>query len=234
MQQPHFYIGSIPSLLWGEATGRLLVAIHGSQSHKADTVIELLARQAIPRGWQVLSFDLPEHGDRKEQPTLCNAQICAEELHAVMQYAKTQAAEIGLFGCSLGAYFSLLACPGEALSRALFLSPVVDMERLIQNMMTWFSVSEQRLQAERKIETPIGQTLYWDYYQYVKANPITHWQTPTSILYGSADNLCEQEVVDQFSKRFGCHLSVLDGGEHFFHTPEQLAFYERWLAQALT
>ena len=233
MKQTQLNIGNIPALLWGDATGRLLVAVHGSMSHKADTVIALLAREAVERGYQVLSFDLPEHGDRKDEPTLCKAQNSVEELRAVMAYAKTQATEISLFGCSLGAYFSLLAYCGEPVKQALFLSPVVNMDRLIGNMMTWFSVSEERLRAEGEIPTPMGQTLYWDYRQYVKEHPVDRWNAPTRILYGSADNLCEREVIDHFAGRFGCKLTVLEGGEHFFHTPEQLDFYKSWLREAL-
>lgn len=234
MKQTSLSIGHIPALLWGEPTGRLLVAVHGNQSHKADTVIELLAQHAALQGLQVLSFDLPEHGDRKGEPTLCKAQICVEELQAIMKYAKTMWAEISLFGCSIGAYFSLLAFRDEPIRQALFLSPVVDMERLIGNMMTWFSVSEEQLRSEGEIATPIGQTLYWDYHQYVKANPISHWNVPTHILYGSADNLCERDRIEHFTPFFGCDLTVLEAGEHFFHTPEQLQYYERWLETALS
>ena len=233
MIQTALQIGQIPALLWGEKTGRVIIAVHGSQSHKADTVIGLLAQHAVPKGYQVLSFDLPGHGARKGEPTLCKAQICAEELQSVLEYAREQAADISLFGCSLGAYFGILALHNAPLKRALFLSPVVDMERLIQNMMIWFSVSEARLQAEGEIATPIGETLYWDYYQFVKAHPITRWSTQTAILYGSADNLCERGVVEHFAQRFGCKLTVLQDGEHYFHTPEQLAFYEAWLEEAL-
>lgn len=203
-------------------------------SHKADTVIAMLAECAEQKGYQVLSFDLPEHGERKGEPTPCKVQPCVEELHSVMDYAKTQTQEISHFACSMGAYFSLRAYQDEPLAQALFLSPVVDMERLIGNMMTWFSVSEQRLQAEQTVETPIGQTLYWDYYQHVKAHPITRWTAPTHILYGSADNLCERDVIDRFTRHFGCRLTVLAEGEHFFHIPEQLGFYAKWLENAVS
>lgn len=234
IKQTSLNIGHIPALLWGEPTGHLLLAVHGNLSHKADTVIELLAQHAVSKGWQMLSFDLPEHGDRKGEPLLCKAQICVEELGTVITYAKTLVDDISLFGCSMGAYFSLLAYRDEPIRKALFLSPVVDMKRLIGNMMIWFSVSEERLQAEGEIATPIGQTLYWDYYQYVKANPISDWNVPTHILYGSADNLCEQDIIERFSGRFGCNLTVLEAGEHFFHTTEQLQCYERWLEVALS
>jgi surfactin synthase thioesterase subunit len=150
-----------------------------------------------------------------------------------MEYAKTKANHISLLGCSMGAYFSLLAYENETLDQAIFLSPVVDMERIIQNMMTWFSISEDRLQAEQEIATPIGQPLYWDYYYYVKEHPISHWAFPTDILYGSADNLCERDTIESFAQRFGCQLTIMQEGEHFFHTLEQLAFCKTWLEKAL-
>lgn len=227
------HIGPIPARLWGESGDRLILAVHGNMSHKADTVIALLAQQAVAQGYRVLSFDLPQHGDRKDEPTLCKAQICVEELRSVMRYAKTLADDISLFGCSMGAYFSLLAYGGEPLRQALFLSPVVDMERLIGNMMTWFSVSEKRLQAEGEVSTPTGQTLDWGDYQYVKAHPVTRWVAPTHILYGSADQLCERDTIAHFTGQFGCELTVLEGGEHFFHTDEQLKAYQAWVRNIL-
>ncbi len=61
----------------------------------------------------------------------------------------------------MGAYFSLLAYNHFPLRQCLFLSPVLDMDRIIKNMMTWFSVSDERLKVEKEISTPIGQTLDW-------------------------------------------------------------------------
>lgn len=85
------------------------------------------------------------------------------------------------------------------------------------------------LKEKQEIPTPMGETLYWDYYCYVKENPIIKWNVPTEILYGSEDNLTEYEVAKDFSMRFNCGLTVLDGGGHWFHTEEQLAFLNTWL-----
>ena len=104
---------------------------------------------------------------------------------------------------------------------------------MIRNMMTWFHVSEERLRQEKEIPTPMGQTLYWDYYCDVKANPIRDWPVPTDILYGEKDELCERDTVDAFLGRFGGTLEVLAGSEHFFHRPEQLATLEQWLEKKL-
>ena len=82
---------------------------------------------------------------------------------------------------------------------------------------------------EHEIETPIGQTLYWDYYSYVKSHPIETWDKPTAILYGSDDDISEFAVVSDFAKRFQCKLLVLENGEHYFHTDEQRDYFKQWL-----
>lgn len=221
------FINTIPAILWGPASDKLLIAVHGNQSSKSDTVIEIVAKIAVEKGHQVLSFDLPEHGGRKEEPRLCDAQNCVEDLAHIMAYARTFSDDISLFGCSIGAYFSMLAYQNEPIQQALFLSPIVDMQRLIENMMKWFDVSAERLEKEQEIATPIN-TLYWQYYQYVLRHPVK-WDKPTAILYGSEDELSEYEAVSAFAARFHARLTVLEGGEHFFHTEQQLNYFKEWL-----
>jgi len=128
----------------------------------------------------------------------------------------------------MGAYFSLLAYKNYPLKNCLFLSPILDMERLIQNMMKWFNVSEEILKEKRKVPTPMGETLDWEYYCYVKEHPIHKWDVPTAILYGSEDNLTERDIVDDFVKRFDGDLTVLQGSEHYFYTEEQLDSFSQW------
>ena len=226
-------VEGIPAILWGKETGKMMVAVHGNMSNKADEPIVLLAEAAIPSGYQVLSFDLPQHGDRKEEPTLCKVQNCVHDLATMMNYARQASKDVSLFACSMGAYFSLIAYRDVGLRQCLFLSPVVDMGRIIENMMNWFQVSKERLQEEQEIATSAGPTLYWDYYCYVRDNPIVRWQSPTAILYGSEDNLCEFEVVSSFADKFACELDVMEKGEHYFHTPAQLEYYREWLAKHL-
>lgn len=233
MPVTRIFIENIPAVLWGEKSSKLIVAVHGNLSNKLDVPIAILAEEAVLRGYQVLSFDLPQHGDRKAEPTLCKIQECVRDLTRIKGFASGYCNDLSLFACSMGAYFSLLAYQEVSLRQSLFLSPVVDMGRIIENMMTWFGISNERLQAEKEIDTPVGQTLYWDYYCYVKDNPIAVWRSPTAILYGSADNLCEFAVVSSFADKFGCTLDVMENGEHYFHTPAQLAFYRSWLQKHL-
>ncbi len=225
--------GDIPAILWGDAFDKLFIAIHGDMSHKADKVIVQLAEAVTANGGGVLAIDLPEHGDRKDSHRLCNPWNCAEDLAMVMRHARQISPNLSLFACSIGAYFSLLAYADEQLGQCLFLSPVVDMERLIRSMMQWFDVTEERLEAEREIPTPIGKTLSWKYFHYVKAHPIVKWDTKTSVLYGGKDAVCERDTVVQFCTQFGCDLTEMEDGEHYFHTQDQLAFYRKWLKTVL-
>lgn len=229
MKKDKFVIQGIPAILWGEASDKLFIAVHGNMSSKDDTAIVIFAEEAIAKGYQVLSFDLPEHGERKGQADLCKVQNCVSELTTIGEYARTISSNINVFACSIGAYFSLLAYRNRPLGQCLFLSPVLDMERIINKMMAWFKISVDRLEAEKEIQTPIEQRIYWDYYCYVKAHPIDIWQVPTAILYGSDDNLTEIDVVSDFVERYHCKLDVLEGGEHYFHTDEQLNYFRQWL-----
>ena len=87
--------------------------------------------------------------------------------------------------------------------------------------------------AKQEINTEFGQTLYWDYYKYVKENPIVNWNKETYILYGSKDNMQEQSIIQDFSNKFNCKLSILENGEHYFHTEKQLGYYKSWLDKTL-
>lgn len=227
-------IKGIPAIIWGEESPKLFIAVHGNMSSKADDVIVILAEKAIQSGYQVLSFDLPEHGDRRNDPTPCKVQNCVKDLSTIMEYTKTEWNEISLFACSMGAYFSLLTYKDADLKQSIFLSPVVDMARIINNMMTWFSISEEQLKTEKEIATPIGQILYWDYYCYVKEHPVNSWNKPTAILYGSADDLCEFDTVSNFAQQFNCDLTVMEHGEHYFHTKEQLNFFKQWIEKRIS
>lgn len=227
-------INDIPSIIWGEKSNKVFIAVHGNMSNKEDEVIKILAENVVSKGYQLLSFDLPEHGARKDDTNyLCKVQNCVKDLKQIIEYAKKNYQEINLWACSMGAYFSLLAYKDEDIKQCLFLSPVVNMKVIIDNMMLWSNTTEEKLKEKQEIKTDCGQTLYWDYYEYVKNNPITNWNKKTYILYGNKDNMQNEDIIKNFSNNFNCDLSILDGGEHYFHTEEQLKFYKEWLSKVI-
>ena len=227
-------INKIPSIIWGEKSNKVFIAVHGNMSNKEDEVIKIFAEKVASRGYQLLSFDLLEHGERKDNKEyLCKVQNCVKDLKQIIEYAKKNYQEINLWACSMGAYFSLLAYKDEEIKQCLFLSPVVNMKVIIDNMMLWSNTTEEVLKEKQEIKTDFGQTLYWDYYEYVKNNPINKWNKKTFVLYGNNDNFQDENIIKDFCNNFNCKLSILENGEHYFHTEEQLEFYKNWLDEIL-
>lgn len=231
MLKTNLKIEGIPALLWGEPADRLFIAVHGFMGSKED--FEYLAEEASHKGYQVLSFDLPEHGERKEEGYTCNPPNAVKDLTDVLQYAQTHSNHISLLGCSLGAYFSLLTYSDYLFDQCLFLSPVVDMQHLIDNMMKAAGVSVERLQTEKIIANPNGPLFDWEYYSYVKVHPIEMWNTPTKIFMGSEDEVSEVEVIKKFTSRFNVRLTLLEGGKHYLHTEEETREIKKWLSSRI-
>ena len=195
METKRIKINNIPSIIWGEKSSKVFIAVHGNMSNKEDKVIEILANKVTNKGYQLISFDLPEHGERKiDNNYLCKVQNCVNDL-----------------------------------KQCLFLSPVVNMKIIIENMMLWSNTTEKELNEKQEIKTDFGQTLYWDYYLYVKENPITNWNKETYILYGNKDDMQNEDIIKNFSDNFNCKLTILKDGEHYFHTEKQLNCYKYWL-----
>lgn len=136
---------------------------------------------------------------------------------------------LALVANSIGAFFSMSSLDGTMIDKAYFISPVVDMEKLIGNMIVWAGVTERELAEKLEISTEFGETLSWDYLAYVRVHPIS-WHIPTRILYGAHDNLTSLETISAFAKRIGAELTVMPNGEHWFHTEEQMRFLDSWIA----
>ena len=135
-----------------------------------------------------------------------------------------------LIANSIGAFFSMSALDAALVDRAYWISPVVDMEKLIGDMLQRAGVREQELAEKQEIPTAFGETLSWKYLTYVRAHPIA-WHVPTRILYGGRDTLTSRKTIDAFSARTGASLTVMEDGGHWFHTAEQLAFLDRWIRE---
>ena len=138
-----------------------------------------------------------------------------------------------LIANSIGAFFSMSALSARQIDHALFLSPVVDMERLISDMMAWANVTEDELRVRGEIQTDFGETLSWEWLCDVRRHPL-QWAVPTRILYGERDSLTSSETMAAFAARTGAPLTVMPDGEHWFHTPEQMAFLDRWIRGSLS
>lgn len=132
---------------------------------------------------------------------------------------------------SIGAFFTMNALADRNIEKAFFISPIVNMEKLIADMMIWANVTEQDLYKEKEIETSFGETLSWEYLCYVREHPVV-WNIPTKILYGDKDNLTSYETMSDFASKMGISLTVMNNGEHWFHTDEQMNFLDDWICES--
>ncbi len=89
----------------------------------------------------------------------------------------------------------------KQIAQAILISPVVNMEKLIVDMMMWANVTEEELRIKKEIPTEFGEK----------------------------DNLTSIETISEFAGRIGASLTVMKDGEHWFHTEEQMEFLDDWL-----
>ena len=127
-----------------------------------------------------------------------------------------------------GAFFSTNVGIDAMIESAWFISPIVDLEKFITNMMRWANVTEEELEARGTIHSSFGEDLSWNYLCYVRSHPI-RWTVPTKILYGSRDNLRSLETIHDSAKKHKADLTIINDGEHWFHTEEQMRFMDNWI-----
>ncbi|MBR5429630.1 MAG: alpha/beta hydrolase [Firmicutes bacterium] len=137
---------------------------------------------------------------------------------------------IMLIANSIGAWFSLQAGLNGLIRQAFFISPILDMEGLILELLRQERVSEEELRAQGVIHTAFGEELSWDYLCYVRSHPID-WQVPTHILCGGRDELAPPAAARAFAAGHNATLTVMPNGEHWFHTEEQLRFLDGWIRE---
>lgn len=227
MKEERYIIQGVPSILYGDSRESLFLYIHGKMGCKEEAA--RFAEIVCPKGYQVLGIDLPGHGERTGEMERFVPWEAVPELQAVYAFARQRWKKISLYANSIGAYFSLLAFQNGEPEKSLFVSPILDMEKLIRDMMGWAGVTQEQLQQAGEIPTAFGETLSWTYLTYAIKNRITQWKSPTAILCAGQDHLTARQTVDDFVRRFGCTVAVMENGEHWFHTEEQLAVLDAWL-----
>lgn len=230
INQTKLQIAGIPAVLWGPPSGRIFIHVHGKMSRKE--YAEDFAVLAAEKGYQTLSFDLPQHGERTDETDRCDIWNGIRDLNCIADWVFPRWEDVSLFACSLGAFFSLHAYADRPFRRCLFQSPILDMEYLVQQMMLWFDITEERLAAEKEIDNPVDP-LRWDYYQYIKAHPIQNWLIPTAILYGGKDDLQSRDIVENFSARYNCALTISESSGHAFMDPGDDRIIRQWLSETL-
>ena len=152
----------------------------------------------------------------------------AEEIFNAVKNFKNRYEKIILIANSIGAYFAMNAKIDDKIFQAYFISPIVDMEKLIVELMKKCNVTEDELRNKKIIPTDFDENLSWEYLSYVRKNPIS-WRVPTKILYGEKDFITSIETIKNFAEKNNFDVTVMKDGEHWFHTAEQINFLDNWI-----
>ena len=83
-----------------------------------------------------------------------------KEFLAFFAELRNRCEHLTLVANSIGAYFALSSLDGTLVDRAYFISPIVDMEALIREMMRWSGVTEPELAEKREIATILNAALW--------------------------------------------------------------------------
>lgn len=213
-----FYCLGFCFFIHGWYMKKLIVYVHG----KGGSADEAEHYAPIFPGCEVIGFDY-----RAQTPWEAR-----EEFPRFFEPLRSICDSLTLIANSIGAFFSMSALNAKHVDRALFISPVVDMENLIRNMMSRANVTEDDLRARKEIKTDFGETLSWNWLCDVRQHPL-RWIVPTRILYGDRDFLTSSETMSAFAARIGAQLTVMPGGEHWFHTSEQMSFLDAWIRDSI-
>lgn len=183
----------------GAGLKKLILYIHG----KGGSHLEAERYKKNCRGFDIAGVEYNDY-----LPWIVQSRI-----QAAYDKARENYGSVSVIANSIGAYFAMHSLRNCELEKALFISPVLDMERLILNMMSWAHVSESDLRVQEEIATDFGETLSWNYLRFVREHPIT-WSVPTEILYARNDSLVSRQTVDAFVSSHNARLTVMENGEH--------------------
>ena len=227
---------------WKKKHDSLAIYIHGKGGNAGEAEHY---KELFPQA-DVYGFDY-----KSEYPWDAKVEFGSE-----LEKWKQEYKDIVLIANSIGAFFSIQAGIDRYINQAYFISPIVNMEKLINHMMGWAGVTEQELEEKRIIPVEFGDDLSWEYLQYVKKNPSV-WDVPTRILYGSEDMLQSLDTICAFAQNGNAQdgnsedkswkqaedadepdvasmkysVTVMEGGEHWFHTVEQMKFLDEWILE---
>ena len=155
-----------------------------------------------------------------------------EEFSAYFRVQREKYDSLVVIANSIGAYFTMCSGVSDLIDRAFFISPVVNMENLICRMIAQSGVSEDELRRKGIIRTSFGDELSWQYLSYTRTHPVV-WNKRTDILCAENDAVTPLDEMRAFAKDRKADLCVMPGGEHWFHTSEQMHFLDRWLKERI-
>ena len=228
IQPEALVLDGVPALRWGGPGGRAVVGVHGQFGDKRDPVMARCAEVIASHGDHLITFDLPTHGERRDG-TAFTAMAASGEVRSFVQLAREEATEVSLLAISVGAYVALCDMPSRTFERAWLVSPLLDLERYVRDVMSACSVTDERLEAETVVDTPRA-SLSWPDLCFLMEHPV-RLDMPSWTIRGDGDDVVPREALSRFLSAPGAELVEIAGGPHFLGEPPYLDTVASWFAQ---
>ena len=156
-------VEGVPSKLYrAENAHGTVLAVHGFGGSKESGAIEGLAQRVCDKGLNVLTFDLPAHGERTEPSEELNAPRCIKEMLALEKYAKSLGGELYAFATSFGGMCMLhrLEKLPDNFKRIVLRVPAVNMS---ESLLTISKMTDREYSFEKAKERGFKITLGREY-----------------------------------------------------------------------
>ena len=211
-----------------------MVAVHGFGGSKESAAIEQLAQRVCYKGLNVLTFDLPAHGERNEPTEQLNASNCIRELLLVEDYAKGLGGELYAFATSFGGMCMLhrLERLADSYKKIVLRVPAVDMA---DSLLRVAEMSNKEFSPETAKSEGFRITLGRDYvipYRFYEELLCLHCQRASDVwnnsrlmaIYAENDELVSRAATAEFLR---CnpliHSLCIEHSGHRMAQPEHLA-----------
>ena len=99
IQREKRYIQKIPAIVWGRESKDAYIYVHGKMSRKEEA--EEFAKIAETKGYQTISFDLPEHGEREVGTYCFDIWNGKNDLSQIAEYAFGRWENLSLYEVSV-------------------------------------------------------------------------------------------------------------------------------------
>ena len=208
----------------------IVIAMHGFAGDRTSRAIALLRSAVTERGFGIISFDWPAHG---ESPTdELSVRACLSDLETVVTSVKGRYPGLPLtaFGTSFGGYLTLLyhhLHPGT-FGKVILRAPAIRMyHSLRQNIMSAEDLAALDRDGSYRFGYERILTVTRDFLAELQTNDLDrlYGDRPCPeifIIHGTADEIAPFEYSRDFSQRHGSELYPIDGAGHRFLNPGEL------------
>ncbi len=156
-------LNEVPTKLYrAENAAGTVLAVHGFGGSKESAAIEGLAKRVCKNGLNVLTFDLPAHGERTEPASELRAERCLKELLMAEQYAQSLGGSMYAFATSFGGMCMLqrLEKMSDSYKKVVLRVPAVDMA---QSLVRITALTDRAFSMEKAKQDGFKITLGREY-----------------------------------------------------------------------